>query len=53
MQIGLQTSRVESSRIELGLAQTRFMKIRVESSRARETLRAKKFSSNSTRYYSG
>jgi hypothetical protein len=42
----------ESSRAELGLAQARLMKIRVESSRARETLRAEKPSSNSARYYS-
>jgi hypothetical protein len=42
----------ESSRVELGLTQTRLMKIRVELSRARETLRAEKPSSNSARYYS-
>jgi hypothetical protein len=42
----------ESSRVELGLTQARLMKIRVESSRARETLRAEKPSSNSARYYS-
>jgi hypothetical protein len=44
---GLQTSRVE-----LGLTQARLMKIRVESSRARETVRAEKPSSSSARYYS-
>jgi hypothetical protein len=42
----------ESSRVELGLTQVRLMKIRVESSRARETLRAEKPSSNSAHYYS-
>jgi hypothetical protein len=42
----------ESSRAELGLTQARLMKIRVESSRARETVRAEKSSSNSARYYS-
>jgi hypothetical protein len=42
----------ESSRAELGWTQARLMKIRVESSRARETVRAEKPSSNSARYYS-
>jgi hypothetical protein len=42
----------ESSRAELGLTQAWLMKIRVESSRARETVRAKKPSSNSAHYYS-
>jgi hypothetical protein len=42
----------ESSWAELGLTQARLMKIRVESSRARETVRAEKPSSNSARYYS-
>jgi hypothetical protein len=42
----------ESSRAELGLTQARLMKIRVESSRARETVRAEKPGSNSARYYS-
>jgi hypothetical protein len=42
----------ESSRVELDLTQARLMKIRVESSRAREMLRAEKPSSNSARYYS-
>jgi hypothetical protein len=42
----------ESSGAELGLIQTRLMKIRVESSRARKTIRAEKSSSNSARYYS-
>jgi hypothetical protein len=42
----------ESSRVELGLTQARLMKIRIESSRARETVRAEKPSSNSARYYS-
>jgi hypothetical protein len=42
----------KSSRVDLGLAQTPLMKIRVESNRARETLRPEKPSSNSVRYYS-
>jgi hypothetical protein len=42
----------ESSRAELGLTQARLMKIRVELSRARETVRAEKPSSNTARYYS-
>jgi hypothetical protein len=42
----------ESSRAELGLTQARLKKIRVEPSRAHETVRAEKPSSNSARYYS-
>jgi hypothetical protein len=41
----------ELSLSELGLVQTLLMKIRVESSRAREMIRAKKSSSNSAHYY--
>jgi hypothetical protein len=42
----------ESSSSESGLVQTRLMKNQVKSSRARETLQAKKSSSSSARYYS-
>jgi hypothetical protein len=42
----------ESSSSEPGLAQAQLMKIRVDSSRARETLRAEKSSPNSAHYYS-
>jgi hypothetical protein len=42
----------ESSSSESGLAQARFMKIRIESSRACGTVRAEKSSSSSDRYYS-
>jgi DNA-binding CsgD family transcriptional regulator len=41
----------ESNSSKLSLAQTRLMKIRVESSRAREILRTEKSSSSSVRYY--
>jgi hypothetical protein len=42
----------ESNSSESGLTQARLMKIRVESSRARETLRAEKSSPSSAHYYS-
>jgi hypothetical protein len=42
----------EPSSSEQGLAQTQLMKIRIESNRARESLRVEKSSSNSVGYYS-
>jgi hypothetical protein len=52
VELGLTQTRLMKIRGELGLTQARLMKIRVESSRAREMFRAEKPSSNSARYYS-